>query len=272
MELGDFHMLALVRKPSKGNEMTKSDPHESYLIYAWGKNNRGQLGLGVEARSVQEPKLLHTLADLDVIDVACGEEVSGCVTSTGKLYVWGCGIDGISGKGVEEIIYEPSKVPINHRIVSIKMGRGFVMALTAKGRLYAWGRNEFGQLGRAPSNTVEIVPKSVKGVKGHKFVGFSCGKDFTIAWTGGGKLFSWGYHAIGSTESVCTPTDVSSSFLNHKYVDFSCYTSCYVVSNDFNNEHCIYEYVQEPDITYIRIFAAIPSKLIELLLAQDYPS
>ena len=66
-------------------------------VYAWGRNNRGQLGIGMEAQ-VGSPELIVGLSQSVVSDIACGDQHSVAICEPGSVYSWGEG--AVSGHGV----------------------------------------------------------------------------------------------------------------------------------------------------------------------------
>lgn len=58
------------------------------VVYSWGKNARGELGLGdTTERCV--PTIVGTLRHTPVIIIACGQGTSAAYTEDGTLYMWG---------------------------------------------------------------------------------------------------------------------------------------------------------------------------------------
>ena len=57
-------------------------------LFAWGRNTRGQLGLGDTVQRT-EPTLVAALRGTPVIIIACGPHTSAAYTDSGRLYMWG---------------------------------------------------------------------------------------------------------------------------------------------------------------------------------------
>ena len=75
IECGWSHCVVMLR--------TKDGAH---LVYGWGRNDKGQLGLGTRA-NVHHPTRLFD--GINVKQVVCGSEFTMVVDSTGQI--WGCG-------------------------------------------------------------------------------------------------------------------------------------------------------------------------------------
>jgi alpha-tubulin suppressor-like RCC1 family protein len=92
-----------------------------------------------------------------------------------------------------------------------------VLALTARGQLWAWGRDEDGQLGSTktasgkPSEHHHSIPERVSDLMGTRVLHVACGRCHSIAVDSNGRLFSWGGNddgALGHGDrlSRATPT------------------------------------------------------------------
>mmetsp|Transcript_74078 Transcript_74078/g.162113 ORF Transcript_74078/g.162113 Transcript_74078/m.162113 type:complete len:625 (-) Transcript_74078:114-1988(-) len=67
---------------------------QSGVLYAWGSNKAGQLGLGLSSRlkevRIPTPVVLSRKdPSIRVKSCSCAPESSACVTTTGEVYVWG---------------------------------------------------------------------------------------------------------------------------------------------------------------------------------------
>ena len=58
------------------------------LVYAWGENSSGQLGLG-DVRNRRSPSLVNGLWALPVRQIAAGDSHSAALTSNGFMFTWG---------------------------------------------------------------------------------------------------------------------------------------------------------------------------------------
>jgi alpha-tubulin suppressor-like RCC1 family protein len=66
-------------------------------LYGWGRNNEGQLGLGIISEYIHEPTMIR---DLESISTAyCGDNYSACVSAYGEVYVTGSLEGGKLGQG-----------------------------------------------------------------------------------------------------------------------------------------------------------------------------
>ena len=125
-------------------------------LYTWGRGKEGQLGQNdyrypLGCCALPKPvKGFH-----NVVQVACGGGVQGCtavVTAYGKVFTFGSNFKGRLGYDTEGGEY--SNVPrqvteiSESRALAVACGLGHMLCLTNKGKVYSWGTNTDGCLGR----------------------------------------------------------------------------------------------------------------------------
>ena len=110
-------------------------------IYAWGRNEYGQLGLGDE-----EDRTIPTLikSELTFRTIEAGDSHSLALDTKGKLYAWGKNGEGQLGLG--DIGYNKNRTiptPIAPWLTfrTIAASVDYSLALDNQGKLYAWGWN-----------------------------------------------------------------------------------------------------------------------------------
>uniref|UniRef100_A0A8C6L6R6 Regulator of chromosome condensation 2 n=1 Tax=Nothobranchius furzeri TaxID=105023 RepID=A0A8C6L6R6_NOTFU len=75
------------------------------------------------------------------------------------------------------------------------------LLMTTEGRLWSWGRNDKGQLGHGDTKRLE-APKVIEGLADQVIVSAACGRNHTLALTGG---CGWFYQ----TDAVLSPAPIS---------------------------------------------------------------
>ena len=112
------------------------------------------------------------------------------------LYSWGDGNQGGSGQG--DIVDRSSPVQIGSQVVWQEISASFFassLAITTTGSLWAWGRNDYGQL--AQNNIVYTSsPVQVGALNTWSYV--SIGGFQTLALKTDGTLWAWGFNTYGS--------------------------------------------------------------------------
>jgi alpha-tubulin suppressor-like RCC1 family protein len=161
-------------------------------VVVCGMNSSGQLGLGdTDVRDT-----FTMVAGLrDVVDIDAGEEHSLAVTAEGGLYTWGAGL--ATGHGVDDDTTQwlvPTKVTgggiDEAAVVQVAAGWSYSMALTATGKLYAWGEGGPGQLGHGGKESL-AMPRVVDGIEG-AMMGMACGDVHSLVTTAEGRVLAFG--------------------------------------------------------------------------------
>ncbi|ETV68259.1 hypothetical protein, variant 1 [Aphanomyces astaci] len=174
--IGEYHMAALTA---------------DYRLFTWGRHNSPQLGHANVARGFP-----NEVAELrgNVQDIACGRQHSVAITTDGKLYVWGLGHEGALGHGDKANVDRPKLVAAlaKESIVQAACGREYTLALTKEGVVYAWGANDYGQLGVAGSMRYQRTPLPVTSLDGLDVVQVAAGEYHSAALTASGQVYTWG--------------------------------------------------------------------------------
>lgn len=103
----------------------------------------------------------------------------------------------------------------NCEIVQVAAGTDHNLALDKDGNLWAWGRNDHGQLGDG-TTTNSNVPIQIK--KGHKFKTISAGSSASAAIDINGNLWAWGSADSPLKSQASEPTLCDET---NKYIDVS---------------------------------------------------
>ena len=83
-------------------------------------------------------------------------------------------------------------------VTAIAGGGGHTVALTSDGKVFAWGKNTYGQLGDGTTNYHGTpTPVAVRGLFGKGMTAIAGGRDHTVALTSEGKVFAWGNGTYG---------------------------------------------------------------------------
>jgi hypothetical protein len=149
-------------------------------VWAWGWNAYGQLGDGTKTNRTT-PVRAGTIAN--AVQVAAGANHSVARSSDGTLWAWGQNAYGQLGLGTTATTgarVRPVHLSITN-VASIGAGRLHSLAVKVNGTAWAWGRNDFGQLGDG-TETDRKGPVPVNGVSsGTKIAG---GRNYSVALVG----------------------------------------------------------------------------------------
>ena len=165
-------------------------------VWAWGNNQRGQLGDG-STTSRLTPVSVANLGD--AMAVAAGFGHSLALKQDGSVWAWGDNDWGQLGDG-SSATDRPTPVQVVNLgdVIAIAAGFGHSMALTADGRVWAWGANTSGQLGDASVDD-RLTPVRVKmspGLAG-VVVGIAAGGVHSLALELDSRVWTWGGNAYG---------------------------------------------------------------------------
>jgi alpha-tubulin suppressor-like RCC1 family protein len=110
------------------------------LVYGFGQNSKGQLGVVSEHSSSITPLLIEDISHIPMKFVAAGSFSASIAQETGSLYLWGTGTFGA--------FKTPHRVKkIEGRAMQCSIGESFGIVLTEDRQMYTWGQNYNGQLG-----------------------------------------------------------------------------------------------------------------------------
>ena len=139
-------------------------------VYCWGLNDVGQLGMGTDSDPVFPSKKVtsddkfvlvsaggaqtnHILSEFDFVR----SQQTCALTRKGEAMCWGLQANSVAGDARSNT---PRIVAPGIQFVSLAVGSGFVCAVSIERRVYCWGNNDLGQLGRA-RNAFDTGPRPI---------------------------------------------------------------------------------------------------------------
>jgi alpha-tubulin suppressor-like RCC1 family protein len=142
------------------------------------------------------------------------------IRADGSLWAWGRNVFGQLGLGSADTAPHPTPVQVGTETNWLAVAGGFShsLGLRADGSLYAWGFNDFGQLGLG-DNTRRLTPVQVGTAK--NWVAVTAGDTHSLGLRANGSLWAWGdnFHGQlglgddypGYPDDCLIPTQVSGS-------------------------------------------------------------
>jgi alpha-tubulin suppressor-like RCC1 family protein len=172
-------------------------PQPPQSILAWGSNAYGELGNGTTTDSSTPAPVQHLPSGARYTTVRC-VLYSLALTTSGRVYAWGNNSSGQLGDGTTTNRLTPVKVqlPAGIKVTAVRGGGFFAMALTATGKIYAWGNNSVGELGNGTTKS-RLKPVPVSLPKGVTVKAISAGEENGLALTSTGRVLSWGAGGSG---------------------------------------------------------------------------
>ncbi|TCK01387.1 UNVERIFIED_ORG: regulator of chromosome condensation (RCC1) repeat-containing protein [Anoxybacillus amylolyticus] len=176
-----------------GAEDISSSSHHLLLIrdgavYAWGENIRGCCG-----DSGRKTRTCYPLEIPDPVSVLALGGNSLILSRKGEVYALGCNADGVLGyRESGTLVFQWSKKPVRIELPPIRKiagGGKRVIALSWDGKVYAWGRNEDGEVlcSRSP-----VVYRPLIVFDKERVVDVAAGERHAILLTENGKVYAWG--------------------------------------------------------------------------------
>jgi len=179
-------------------------------VWTWGLNNYGQLGDNSTTNSkfpvrVKGENSIGFLTGIKAI--AGGGAHTIALQENGDVWAWGLNSSGQLG---DNSIVGSRKYPVRVKgengvgfltgVKAIAGGHYYTIALQENGSMWAWGENEYGQLG--DNGTADSkYPVRVKGENGVGFLtgvkAIAGGKNHTIALQENGNVWAWGLNSSG---------------------------------------------------------------------------
>jgi alpha-tubulin suppressor-like RCC1 family protein len=104
-------------------------------LWAWGRNDRGQLGSA--AGDASTPVAVDGLGP--AVAIAAGANHSLAVLTDGSLWAWGANDSGQVGIAANSDVATPVQVRGLRDIVDVAAGSSHSVAIDAQGRVFAWG-------------------------------------------------------------------------------------------------------------------------------------
>lgn len=150
---GRYHSLALT---------------EEGLVWSWGGNDNGQLGLG-HFRQVNVPRPVEGLRG--IVAITAGGTFSLALDYRGRVWAFGGNAAGELGDGSGENQAEPVGPLALPPIVAVAAGNQHGMALAADGSVWSWGLNLRGALGTGSADHSAIPVQVVGEAGGHLALG-----------------------------------------------------------------------------------------------------
>jgi RCC1 and BTB domain-containing protein len=120
-------------------------------------------------------------------------------TEGGELLTFGHGGCGKLGHGAHGNERVPRLVEAlaGKKVVGASAGEQHAVVWTEGGEVYSFGDGHGGKLGHGAHGN-ERVPRLVEGLAGKKVVGASAGATYTVVWTEGGEVYTFGFGRWGN--------------------------------------------------------------------------
>uniref|UniRef100_A0A8C7YEA9 Secretion regulating guanine nucleotide exchange factor n=1 Tax=Oryzias sinensis TaxID=183150 RepID=A0A8C7YEA9_9TELE len=195
--------------------------NDSGCVYQWGNGLFSHAKRALGPNSVPShlrsnvPCLVPGLSQKKSALVKAGSAHCVCLTEEGELFLWGSNKHEQLGTSES---FLPSPTPLRRsllngeKVSNVWSGWSHIIAQTESGRVFTWGRGDYGQLGRPNSGSQtpeELLAGFITGTSQSRAVccpaevhvlrgatQISCGSEHNLAVVGD-RLLSWGWNEHG---------------------------------------------------------------------------
>lgn len=165
-------------------------------LWAWGNNNRGQLGIGTNI-SNNAPAQVGTDSDWKIVSAGSGPfAFTLALKNNGTLWAWGNNTYGQVGDGTFVDKLSPVQIGTDTDWKSISAGYSHALATKNNGTLWSWGNSEFYALGNTAGygdGYHRNIPAQVGTLSTWSMV--SAGDRYSLALQTNGTVYGWGYNS-----------------------------------------------------------------------------
>ncbi|MEY2425022.1 MAG: hypothetical protein QOI61_594 [Actinomycetota bacterium] len=183
IDAGDNHALALATDGT---------------IWAWGSNERGQIGNGQAGGTVDVP--FHVPGVANAVAIAGGGAYSLAVLADGSMVGWGSNDAYQLGLGgdIDAPVTQPTALPAISGVVKASGGGAFSVALKQDGTVWAWGSNRSGESSGWATPQQEAADAT----------DIAAGREHGLALRSDGTVVCWGSNLFGQCGATTTPNTI----------------------------------------------------------------
>ncbi|MFT4186787.1 MAG: hypothetical protein QM613_06140 [Micrococcaceae bacterium] len=202
--IGPYHVWSTVDARTHAFAVTAADDTTPNLLYAWGNNSYGKVGINSTDAYQPTPVSLG----LTVKDVSAGWGHSLAIGSGGRIWAWGLNSNGQLGNTSSGTnLLTPTRIPNTTSTWSTISAGHTHSAATIGSVLYTWGNDATGQLGNGSSLDDNVLqPTSISGTAPQLLAS----RFFTLAVPSGGGLWGCGSNGLGQLGKGNTTTGSTS--------------------------------------------------------------
>jgi alpha-tubulin suppressor-like RCC1 family protein len=173
----------------------------------------GQLGDGTNTRDSLPEKVLNIGR---IIDIAAGDYHSLAIEKGGTIWSWGFNNYGQLGHGNTTFTVDtPRQVQTLTNAIDVDGGFHHSLGIRADSTVWAWGENNYGQLGNGTFNDTSL-PVQVKNID--SAIQVAAGSNYSLALKSDGTVWAWGrntYGQLGDNSTVDRALPVKVKNLNN---------------------------------------------------------
>lgn len=187
-------------------------------IFSWGTRRKikdKELLTQMIKKSSETP-VLESQHGEKFVKISAGSFHTLALTENGNIWIFGTFKYGVATQdnpspGHLMLVHAISNSLFDGPIVKLDCGWTHCIVQSASGRIFTWGRGDYGQLGRSCNQSHDSNPHPIEDLL--CLNSFQCGSEHNLAITNDGRLFTWGWNehgmcATGDESNVVKPTEV----------------------------------------------------------------
>jgi alpha-tubulin suppressor-like RCC1 family protein/uncharacterized protein YjdB len=181
-------------------------------VWSWGEHTYGQLGAQPSGSSSNPVPIQKADGNrlLAIKAIAAGGYHTVALDRDGKVWTWGRNSEGQLGHSSGALSNKkPEGIAGLPKIVAIAAGEYHTLAVDESGQVWAWGLNQYGQLGSSVGTgtpSISVIPSLVPNLA--EVVAVKAGANHSVALKRDGTVWTWGRNTVGQLGNGET-TDVN---------------------------------------------------------------
>jgi len=179
-----------------------------YKLYAWGWNGQGQIGDNTITNRSSPVLVMNNIKTCSKFEIGSYYDsfYNHAIDNNGALYGWGDNSLGYLGDGTTTNRSTPTQIlaASGAKFKKVVSSGPNTYALTENGQIYAWGANNFGQLGNNTVNPTLYTSSPVLVVGNTFFVDVITSFSSVFAQANDGQIYAWGDNSGGQLSSGTT--------------------------------------------------------------------
>ncbi|KAK4434531.1 PH, RCC1 and FYVE domains-containing protein 1 [Sesamum alatum] len=187
----------------------------SRKLFTWGDGDKNRLGHGSSGIYLY-PTCVSGLIDYNIQQVACGDNITVTLTTSGHVFTVGSNVYGQLGNpqstGKSPCLVQEKLV--GEFVEQIACGANHVAVLTSRSEVLTWGRGANGRLGHGDLED-HNVPTLVEALKDKIVKSIACGSNYTTCIC----IHKW---VSGADQSVCTACRQAFGFTRKRHNCHNC--------------------------------------------------
>ena len=196
-------------------------------LVQWGKDQESWSSISHNNRKLERNVFLPKITQVN-----CGYFHAAAVAEDGSVFTWGTEIVSSLGRrfvdcSCKSIYRAPGQVIglANTPISQVACSMTATLALDQKGKVFSWGRHDYGITGQGETEGFLSTPTLIRGLSRIKQI--SASRFNAGALTDAGKVFTWGEtqysgHVDFGEESVCRPAILRGVLEQKTIIQISC--------------------------------------------------